>query len=545
MGKKGSWISAIKKAFSSNTKDKTTIVHVEKKDTREKKKWAFGNTTKGEINSLIPIYREPSSVEKILGDADRETGTDHEPYRVQPYQSPRNRRRYVEQERDRYLTNTNQSGSNNRRSVEQERDRYHTDSYQSSSNNRRSVENERDRYRTEMYQSSYNNRRSVEHERNNNHNRVHQKNLSRVDGMTEQNVELQYNLVQESPKIQLDSKWVHPPRRKIKRNVAHASAIKIQTAFRGYMARRNYRALKGLIRLQIMMRGESVKYQTMNTMKHMQILVKVQSQIRTRRLEMMENRDYNAIKVSNKDTDNIFGLWNTQTNTRLDDSWNESVLTKEEAERRMRKKLEAVMKRERALAYAYSHQLLKTTPATASAILSDLHSGTSQWYWNPVPDEPNPNRYQTNLKPKLKLPIQTQLEPISSKPKLKLPIQTQFDSLISSNPKFKPKPNPNFSIKDDESLTSCPPFSVPNYMAPTVSAKAKIKSRALEKQNEKKRFNLGQSIFGKGHFWKDLGQSEKEIERRIKHRSSLSIGSGFSIDSAVSMPVVVGRRPFK
>lgn len=44
-----------------------------------------------------------------------------------------------------------------------------------------------------------------------------------------------------------------------------------------------------------------------------------------------------------------------------DYSWNDSVLTKEEVEARMRRKVEAVMKRERALAYAYSHQVIKFT----------------------------------------------------------------------------------------------------------------------------------------------------------------------------------------
>lgn len=37
--------------------------------------------------------------------------------------------------------------------------------------------------------------------------------------------------------------------------------------------------------------------------------------------------------------------------------WDDSILTKEEIEARMQKKVEAVIKRERAFAYAYSHQV--------------------------------------------------------------------------------------------------------------------------------------------------------------------------------------------
>lgn len=40
-----------------------------------------------------------------------------------------------------------------------------------------------------------------------------------------------------------------------------------------------------------------------------------------------------------------------------DEEWDDSVLTKNERDTRTRRKVEAVIKRERALAYAYSHQV--------------------------------------------------------------------------------------------------------------------------------------------------------------------------------------------
>ena len=45
---------------------------VQRSDAKEKKKWGLGKTKHGEVNSFIPLYREPSSIEKILGDAERE-----------------------------------------------------------------------------------------------------------------------------------------------------------------------------------------------------------------------------------------------------------------------------------------------------------------------------------------------------------------------------------------------------------------------------------------------------------------------------------------
>lgn len=57
------------------------------------------------------------------------------------------------------------------------------------------------------------------------------------------------------------------------------------------MARRNYRSLRGLIRLQGVVRGPSVRRQTAHAMRCMQMLVRVQSQVRASRVEAMERRN--------------------------------------------------------------------------------------------------------------------------------------------------------------------------------------------------------------------------------------------------------------
>lgn len=74
------------------------------------------------------------------------------------------------------------------------------------------------------------------------------------------------------------------------------------------------------MRLQSVMKGQSVKRQTMNTMRCMQMLVRVQSQIRTRRLQMMESRNIQQHQMMGKnerDIENSLNKWNFGHQVRL------------------------------------------------------------------------------------------------------------------------------------------------------------------------------------------------------------------------------------
>ena len=75
-------------------------------------------------------------------------------------------------------------------------------------------------------------------------------------------------------------------------------------------ARRSFRALKGLVRLQGVVRGQNAKRQTTNAMKYMQLLVRVQSQIQSRRIQMLENQARQQAQFKNdKEAESIFGKW--------------------------------------------------------------------------------------------------------------------------------------------------------------------------------------------------------------------------------------------
>ncbi|PSS33704.1 Protein IQ-DOMAIN like [Actinidia chinensis var. chinensis] len=66
------------------------------------------------------------------------------------------------------------------------------------------------------------------------------------------------------------------------------AATKAQAAFRGYLARRAFRALKGIIRLQALIRGHLVRRQAVATLRCMQAIVKFQALIRGRQVRLSD-----------------------------------------------------------------------------------------------------------------------------------------------------------------------------------------------------------------------------------------------------------------
>ena len=65
--------------------------------------------------------------------------------------------------------------------------------------------------------------------------------------------------------------------------------------------RRNIKGLTGLVRLQGVVRGQNVKRQTVNAMKQMQLVVRVQTQIQSRRIQTLENQALKRQANNNND----------------------------------------------------------------------------------------------------------------------------------------------------------------------------------------------------------------------------------------------------
>ncbi|KAL8207876.1 hypothetical protein R6Q57_007288 [Mikania cordata] len=79
----------------------------------------------------------------------------------------------------------------------------------------------------------------------------------------------------------------------------HFAAILIQTSFRGYLARRARRALKGIVMLQAVIRGQNVRKQAVITLRCMQALLRVQSQVHDQRYKLSNDESRKSMMSEN------------------------------------------------------------------------------------------------------------------------------------------------------------------------------------------------------------------------------------------------------
>ncbi|XP_021765360.1 protein IQ-DOMAIN 14-like [Chenopodium quinoa] len=86
------------------------------------------------------------------------------------------------------------------------------------------------------------------------------------------------------------------------------AAVKIQTLFRGYLARRALKALKGLVKLQAHVRGYLVRKRAAATLHSMQALIRAQAGVRSQRAKLALNRSSKVPSEfrSRKSMDNRF-----------------------------------------------------------------------------------------------------------------------------------------------------------------------------------------------------------------------------------------------
>ncbi|XP_004307995.1 PREDICTED: protein IQ-DOMAIN 1 isoform X1 [Fragaria vesca subsp. vesca] len=277
-------------------------------------------------------------------------------------------------------------------------------------------------------------------------------------------------------------------------SVEERAATLIQSFYRGYLARRARRALKGLVRLQALVRGHNVRKQAQMTMRCMQALVRVQARVRARRIKLTHNK-----QQSHKQTDSDIDDEEERLRAliELEEEHNlRSPMKKHEMQTRHQRsesyskenasrKHDAVVKRERALAYAYSYQqqqqLLQSVPHGSDVGLQANQREKDQWGWNWLEgwmsSQPYKARHSGPRDTTYMTPGTTTTTGDNISEKTVEMDSTAFPTLRSHFKQDMANSNPYSARQNNPS-----PDNVPSYMTPTQSAKAKVRGQGLVKQ---------------------------------------------------------------
>ncbi|KAE9620196.1 hypothetical protein Lal_00019586 [Lupinus albus] len=256
------------------------------------------------------------------------------------------------------------------------------------------------------------------------------------------------------------------------RKIQESAAIKVQTAFRGYLARKALRALKGIVKLQAIIRGRAVRRQAMSTLKCLQSIVNIQTKVCERRLQMAKGRcDCDENEEMQNSKDKIIRM-----DSNSERKWDDSTLLKEEVEAYCIIKKEATLKRERIREYSFNHR------RSAESERNKVHGRWRYWLEQWVDTQLSKSKELEDLDSVFSSHSKAGEEYGGKQLKLRnLQRQNTFEGLDS--PTLAPRKAFSHwrqcSVGEDRSYSSSP--VTPAYMAATESAKAKSRSTSSPK----------------------------------------------------------------
>ncbi|XP_008783186.2 protein IQ-DOMAIN 1 isoform X1 [Phoenix dactylifera] len=293
------------------------------------------------------------------------------------------------------------------------------------------------------------------------------------------------------------------------------AAVRIQSYYRGYLARRALRALRGLVRLQALFRGHHVRKQAQMTMRCMQALVRVQARVRARRIQFSQHSRSSlfprppstATKVLTHEPfsdylDHIKGGGRDHHRHRRQDfameeqyedeeeeqgshpignkspsskdgfgfrDWDAGHQTLETMKANSQRKHDAVIRRERALAYAYTSQ-------------QQWKPEKPQWGWNWLERWMATQQWQARRDAP---PVPPESSYVTATNTVDLSEKTVEMDLGRS---------PSNPVHDRRDETT----AVPSYMAATQSARAKVRSHVPAARRHAAQWNPSTGRAGSG-----------------------------------------------
>ncbi|XP_042509373.1 protein IQ-DOMAIN 9-like isoform X2 [Macadamia integrifolia] len=138
-------------------------------------------------------------------------------------------------------------------------------------------------------------------------------------------------------------------------------------------ARKTLRRLKGTVRLQALTQGYPTKKQASTTLNYLHSWNRIQTQIKARRISMVTEGRINQKKLENQ-------LKLEAKLHEIEVEWSGSSDTMEEILARIYQREEAAVKRERAMAYAFSHQWRANSNLNLGQFACEL--GKANWGWS-------------------------------------------------------------------------------------------------------------------------------------------------------------------
>ncbi|PIN10481.1 hypothetical protein CDL12_16932 [Handroanthus impetiginosus] len=243
---------------------------------------------------------------------------------------------------------------------------------------------------------------------------------------------------------------------RLDRETLNLAAITIQTTYRGHLARKALKALKGIVKLQAVIRGELVRRSIAKKLASTYFLEKLQPLVHRRRVPTLLDYLSHGEKGHNLSQKEKLKSEELKLRSNTHRSWDSSLVSKEAVYLR---KQEAVAKRELMKQYSFSHRERRSNQILQEIMSLKENRSCRFDQYAEISD--------TNKLEQLKLGSLT----------------TKEGTIEESNSPFS-LPRRSFSqqksIGDYGSLPDSPVF--PAYMGATESAKAKFRSLSTPKR---------------------------------------------------------------